>query len=176
MAMPCIRGPLACGAISTQSGDSVSTTTATGNRGWAIALPIVLGILTGGCASNPAPEYGGRWRPVNRYADAPQEIPLHQGYAFHASPMDGTLKVMLERWARDSKMAVTYGHSSDFTLHSAVARIRTDDLQQAVSQLSTAYATQGVVVTTDGNRIIVRGSAPASASISPMGEPAAPAP
>lgn len=176
MAMPCIRGPSGVWRPSTRIGDSVGTTTAKGIGGWGIALPVVLAILTVGCATRPAPEYGGRWRPVNRYAETPQEIPLHENYTFHPSPMDGTLKVMLERWARDSKMTISYGHSSDFTLHSAVAQIRTDDLGEAVSQLSAAYAAQGIVVTAEGNQIIVRGVAPASASGSPAGNSAAAAP
>lgn len=143
-------------------GDSVSTTTAMGNRGWVGALLVVLAIVISGCASRPAPEYGGRWKPVNRYAETPQEIPLHRSYTFHPSPMDGTLKTMLERWSRDSKMALSYGHSSDFTLHSAVAQIRTNDLQEAVSQLSAAYAPQGIVVVAEGNRIVVHGASSAS--------------
>jgi hypothetical protein len=125
---------------------------------------LVVMAATTACAS-AAPEYGGRWKSVNRYADSPQEIPLYQAYAFYPSPMDGTLKTMLERWARDSKMMLSYQHPSDFTLHSAVADIRTNDLQEAVSQLTTAFAQQGVSITTEGNQIVVRGSTPATAAI-----------
>jgi len=113
---------------------------------------------TAACATR-APEYGGRWKPVNRYAETPQEIPLYQAYAFHPSPMDGTLKSMLERWARDSKMVLSYQHRSDFTLHAAVADLRTNDLQAAVTQLTAAFAPQGVSVTVEGNQIVVRDSA-----------------
>jgi hypothetical protein len=60
---------------------------------------------------------------------------------------------------------LSYQHPSDFTLHSAVADIRTNDLQEAVSQLTTAFAKQGVSITTEGNQIVVRGSAPATAAI-----------
>jgi hypothetical protein len=143
----------------------VSTTTAFGTRRGAIALVTVLMAATAGCATKPAPEYGGRWKAVNHYAEAPQEIPLYQAYLFYPSPMDGTLKTMLERWARDSKMTLSYLHASDFTLHAAVADIRTNDLGQAVSQLSSAYGTQGVSVTTEGNQIVVRSAAPATATV-----------
>jgi hypothetical protein len=125
---------------------------------------LVVMAATTACAS-AAPEYGGRWKSVNRYADIPQEIPLYQAYAFYPSPMDGTLKTMLERWARDSKMTLSYQHPSDFTLHSAVAGIRTNNLQEAVSQLTTAFAQQGVSITTESNQIVVRGSTPAAAEI-----------
>lgn len=141
----------------------MSTTTAFGIRRGATALLTVLMAATAGCATKPAPEYGGRWKAVNHYAEAPQEIPLYQAYLFYPSPMDGTLKTMLERWARDSKMTLSYLHASDFTLHAAVAQIRTNDLGQAVSQLSTAYASQGVSVTTEGNQIVVRSAAAATA-------------
>lgn len=124
---------------------------------------LVVLAATTACAT-AAPEYGGRWKSVNRYADLPQEIPLHQAYSFYPSPMDGTLKTMLERWARDSKMTLSYLHPSDFTLHSAVAGIRTNSLQEAVSQLTVAFAQQGVAITTEGNQIVVGGSTPAAAA------------
>lgn len=119
----------------------------------------ILTVVMTGCATKPAPEYGGRWKSVNRYGETPQEIPLHQAYMFYPSPMDGTLKTMLERWSRDSRMTLSYLHASDFTLHAAVAGIRTDNLHDAVSQLTTAYAAQGVSVTTEGNQIVVRSAA-----------------
>jgi hypothetical protein len=134
---------------------------------------VVLMAAIAGCATKPAPEYGGRWKVVNRYAEAPQEIPLYRAYSFYPSPMDGTLKAMLERWARDSKMTLSYQHASDFTLHAAVAQIRTNDLGQAVSQLSAAYAAQGVFVTTEGTLIVVRGAAPVSAVLAPADATAA---
>ena len=93
---------------------------------------------------------------MNRYAASAEEIPLYQSYVFHASPMDGTLKTMLTRWASDSKMTLSYLHPSDFTLYGPVAQIQTNDLQQAVSQLTTAYAEQRVSVTASNNQIVVR--------------------
>ena len=116
----------------------------------------MLVFLLAGCATRPAPDITGRWKPVNRYAAAAEEIPLYQSYVFHASPMDGTLKTMLTRWAKDSKMTLVYLHPSDFTLYSPVAQIQTNDLQRAVSELSAAYASQGVSVTAADNQIVVR--------------------
>lgn len=151
----------------------MSTTTAFGIRSGTTVLLMALMAATAGCATKPAPEYGGRWKAVNHYADAPQEIPLYQAYSFYPSPMDGTLKTMLERWARDSKMTLSYLHASDFTLHSAIAQIRTNDLGEAVSQLSSAYGAQGVSVTTEGNQIVVRSAAPATATMVPTESAAA---
>jgi hypothetical protein len=154
----------ACAFNSTQIGDSVSTKTAVAFHVRAILMLVVLAATTA-CAT-AAPEYGGRWKPVNRYAEMPQEIPLYQAYAFYPSPMDGTLKTMLERWARDSKMTVSYLHPSDFTLHSGVAGIRTNSLQEAASQLTAAFSQQGVSITAEGSQIVVRGTAPATAAAS----------
>lgn len=126
----------------------------------------MLVFLLAGCATRPAPDITGRWKPVNRYAAAAEEIPLYQSYVFHASPMDGTLKTMLTRWAKDSKMTLVYLHPSDFTLYSPVAQIQTNDLQRAVSELSAAYASQRVLVTAADNQIVVR-SAQVEAPVPP---------
>ena len=133
---------------------------------WCVLILFVVALS--GCATRPAPDFGGRWKAVNRYAASAEEIPLYQSYVFHASPMDGTLKTMLTRWANDSKMTLSYLHPSDFTLYGPVAQIQTNDLQQAVSQLSAAYAAQRVSVTASNNQIVVRvleasGDTPAAA-------------
>ena len=122
----------------------------------AIFLVVSLSALVSGCATPPAPEYGGRWRPVNRFSEAPQEIALQRSYLFYASPLDATLKTMLERWAADSKMALDYQAPVDYTLHAPVADVRSDDLGSAVSRLSTIYAAQRLAITVEGNRIVVR--------------------
>jgi len=93
---------------------------------------------------------------VNRYQEATAEIPLSPTYLFHATPIDGTLRTMLERWAADSGLTLAYRLGSDFTLHQPVARIRTADIQAAVSELSAIYAPQGVSVTSDDRQILVR--------------------
>ncbi len=119
-----------------------------------VLIPLALALAS--CATRPAPDFGGRWKPANRYAATAEEIPLYQSYVFAASPMDGTLKNMLARWAKDSKMTLSYLHPSDFSLYQPVAKIHTNDLQQAVSQLTAAYAGQRVSVTAGNNQIVVR--------------------
>ncbi|RYZ69673.1 MAG: hypothetical protein EOP91_15075 [Lysobacteraceae bacterium] len=113
----------------------------------------------------------GAGRAVNRYAETAQEIPLQQAYSFRASPMDGTLRNMLSRWAKDSKLSLSYLHPSDFTLYAPVARIDTYDLQQAAAQLTAAYAAQRVQVTHSGNQIIV-----SLADVPASGDPSLPSP
>ena len=113
-------------------------------------------LAAAGCATRPAPDFRGRWKPVNAFAEAPIEIPLASAYVFQATPLDGTLKTMLERWAKDAKMTLAYEHPSDFTLYGAVADIRTGNLQDAIARLNAAYAMQRVAIRADGGRIVVR--------------------
>lgn len=150
-------------------GESVSISTATSHRVWVAAL---LAVALVGCASRPAPDFGGRWKPVNHFAAVPDEIPLQKTYVYYPSPMDGTLKTMLERWSQDSQMPLSYLHPSDFTLHQAVAQIHTTSVQDAVAQLSSAYSAQGVSVTVENGQIVVRAATPAASSASMSGETA----
>ncbi len=126
-----------------------------------------LAAMLASCATRPAPDFGGRWKTVNRFAETPDAIPLQNAYLFYASPMDMTLKKMLERWAKDSNMQVDYRHPMDYTLYTAVAAIRTPSLQEAVSQLNAAYGSQQVSIAVSGDQIVVRVSSGANASTSP---------
>jgi hypothetical protein len=109
-----------------------------------------------GCGTPPPTDFGGEWQAVNRYQATTAEIPLAPAYLFQATPIDGTLKTMLERWARDSSLKLSYRLGSDFTLHQPVTRIRTADLRAAASELSAIYASQGVSVAADGAQILVQ--------------------
>jgi hypothetical protein len=113
-----------------------------------------------GCGTPPAKDFGGRWKPVNRFQDAPTEIPLAKTYTYYAAPMDGTLKNMLSRWAKDSGVELNYQLQSDFTLYKATTQVQTTDIQDAATRLNSIYASQDVFVSADGRQILVR---PASA-------------
>lgn len=129
----------------------------------------VIGLVLGlsGCATPEAEGIGGRWRPVNRFAEAPQAIPLQQAYVYQASPADGTLKTMLGRWARDANLTLAYLHPNDYTLHAPVAHIRTNSLEEAADALSAAYGEQGVRIVIERPRIIVSQASPSSAGVAP---------
>ena len=131
-------------------------------------------VLTG-CGTTPAKDFGGSWKQVNRFQDAPTEIPLAKGYTFYASPMDETLKTMLTRWSHDTGMQLSYQLPSDYTLYKRVGELHTTDLQSATAELSSIYAAQNVSVSADERQILVQAaaaSAPADAPSSPA--PAAP--
>lgn len=131
-----------------------------------IAISILLAAISG-CAIRSAPEIKGRWKPVNRFPETTEAIPLRQSYMYYPSPMDGTLKAMLARWARDSDLTLTYLHPDDFTLHRPVTNIRTGDLQEAVSLLTRIYAAQRVAITASKKEIVVKADEPDAAVRTP---------
>ena len=128
-----------------------------------LAAILFASIVVAACGT-PAPrDFGGAWTPVNRFQNAPTEIPLTPAYTFYASPLDRTLQAMLQRWATDSGRQLNYQAGSDFTLHQPVGQIRTTDLQEALKQLGTIYAAQGLAVAADARRIYVQVAAAPSA-------------
>lgn len=138
-------------------------------RAHVVAVLLLLAAITTGCASTPAPQFTGRWQPVNRFDETPQAIPLYRQYEFYASPTDRTLKNLLTRWAGDSQMTLAYESATDYTLTEAVSRLRTLHPEQAASELTSIYALQKLVVSVEGTRFIVRDAqapAPASAASS----------
>ena len=133
-----------------------------------------------GCGTTPAKDFGGSWKAVNRFQDAPTEIPLAKGYTFYASPMDETLKNMLTRWARDTGMQLSYQLPSDYTLYKRASELHTNDIHAATAELSSIYAAQNVSVSSDERQILVQAAgapvadAPADAPSSSSPAPAAP--
>lgn len=126
----------------------------------AASLSVLLTLV--GCGAPAPKDYGGSWAAVNRFQNAPTEIPLSPAYIFYASPMDGTLRTMLTRWASDNGLQLSYQIGSDFTLHQPVAKVRTRDIQSAVDQLSAIYAPQGLSITTDSRQILVQAASVAA--------------
>lgn len=120
------------------------------------------------CASHPPPSINGRWRPVNHYSDQPQAIPLRPAHVYYVTPVDHTLKGLLERWASESHMTLDYRHESDFTIYRPVAELHGDDLRTTLAQLSSLYAAQGVSVGLEGDRIVVSRIAPPAAPVTPQ--------
>lgn len=129
------------------------------NPSFVRVLSATLLLSLAACGPRPAPDIGGRWKAVNRFAEQTEEIPLRPAYVYQAAPMDRTLKAMLERWARDSKMSLAWELSSDYTLHAPVAEVRAASVEQAAAELTRIYAPQQVHVLVEGNRLVVRRAA-----------------
>ena len=134
----------------------------------AVGLVSAITVLLSACGTPAAKDFGGRWKPINKYDDKVVEIPLAVPYTYYAAPMDGTLKVMLTRWTADTGIKLNYKLRSDFTLPKATAEIHTTELRDATSQLSAIYAPQGVVLIVNGPDLVVEEASaivpPASAS------------
>lgn len=134
---------------------------------------LCLGMLAlAGCAAPPAKDFGGRWRPVNQFQSAPERIQLQQPYVFYASPLDGTLKNMLTRWAKDTGMRLVYKLPYDYTLYTPVSDIRSQSIADAVARLSSIYSGEHVAITAVGQEIVVE-PASAAPSASSVAAPAA---
>ncbi|WP_254063228.1 hypothetical protein [Rhodanobacter sp. L36] len=124
------------------------------NRAAVIALTLSASALTG-CGTPAAKDFGGSWKPVNRFQTETTEIPLERPYTYFASPLDGTLKTMLTRWSKDTGMTLSYQLHSDFTLYTPVTHIHTSDVNEAAAQLSSIFAQEGVSITVENQRIVV---------------------
>lgn len=120
-----------------------------------VSLVLALPLMLASCAMRGAPDFTGRWQAVNRYAEQTEAIPLRQVHVFRSSPMDGTLRNLLARWARDAGIELDYRHPSDFTLHAPVAQVHAQELSQAAAQVASIYAAQRVAVTIGNGRIVV---------------------
>lgn len=138
-----------------------------------MGLALIITLALTGCGTPPARDFGGSWKPVNRFQDTPAEIPLSVAYTFYASPMDGTLKTMLTRWADDSGMTLSYRLLSDFTLYKRVSEIHTPDAREAAAELSSIYATQGVSVSVIGREIRVESASAVQPTAADVSAPAA---
>ena len=132
-------------------------------------LILTTALLLVGCAVPTAKDYSGKWKPINRYQQAPTAIPLNGAYVYYATPMDGTLRTMLRRWAKDSGMKFSYQLQADYTLPQPIASIHTTDIRQALANVNNVYSTQGVQVYTLDNEIIAN-PARASTPASPTGD------
>lgn len=138
----------------------------------AFGLVSALAMLLTACGTPAAKDFGGSWKPVNKYDDKTVEIPLAVPYTYYAAPMDGTLKTMLTRWTNDTGMKLAYKLRSDFTLPKSASSIHTSEARDAASQLSAIYAPQGVAVTIAGSELVVE---EVSAAVQPAPAAASPA-
>jgi hypothetical protein len=144
------------------------------NPACTLLLASGLALVLTACGTPAAKDFGGRWKPVNKYDDKVVEIPLAVPYTYYAAPMDGTLKVMLTRWTSDTGAKLNYKLRSDFTLPKSASAIHTSELRDAASQLSAIYAPQGVAVLVDGPQLVVEEVSAIAPPPAPMGQAAAP--
>ena len=123
-----------------------------------ISLSLSTLFLTG-CGITPPVNFPqGNWRPMNDFPNDISEIPLTRQKIYQPLRIDVTLKGMLQRWARQANLSLSYQHDSDFTLSRDVARIQQPNIEQAIRELNEAYRHKGVDIRLVGNRILVGNS------------------
>lgn len=121
-----------------------------------VRAPLVAALVTLAACGTPSPrDFGGAWKPINRFDAQATEIPLDLPYTYFAAPMDRTLKAMMARWAADTGMVLDYQLHSDFTLVRELASLRTAELGEALNRLTAAYAPQGLQMRRVGDRLVV---------------------
>ena len=122
-------------------------------------------VLLVGCGTKPPPDFRGKWREVNTLAVEPMPISLQQAQTFIVSPVDRSLRDVLQRWGRQASLPLDYRATLDFTIHGAATEARGADLYAALAALQSAYAAQGVVLEViDGRLVATVGSAFAAPS------------
>ena len=112
------------------------------------------------CGTKPAPDFRGRWKPVNTLDESPRPIPLQPVQRFAVSPADRSLKNVVERWAEASGRRAAYRAPTDFSIHLDAAKVSASTIETAVAQLSSAYANEGIRVELQPSLIVVTGAAP----------------
>jgi len=142
-------------------------TKASSNR--TLGILLLPALLLTACGTPAARDFGGRWKPVNRFQSSTTEIPLNRPYTYYAAPMDETLRTMLVRWTTDTGMTLVYHLASDYTLFAPVTKVRTTNIQQAASELSAVYAAQGVSVTVANGTLRVDRATTLGSGMAPAG-------
>lgn len=126
-------------------------------RGRVSSAIALVALTAAACAGGrEARDFSGPWEPLNRYAISSEAIPLDRPQVFQATPMDGTLRHLLARWARDGGRRLDYRHPFDFTLHEPVRSVHAWSLPEAVAQLDRAFDAEGVVIALEEDRLVVR--------------------
>lgn len=124
-------------------------------------LLLTIAVLSGCSAPSPR-DFGGHWSQVNRFSSTVEAIPFQRPYEYFASPLDSTLKNMLSRWSKDTKMRLDYRFPDDFTLYKPASSIHTPDVETALSELNGIYAKEGIFIAVHDGVLVVTGATPDS--------------
>ena len=108
-------------------------------------------LFLSGCGTPSAPDFPKSWRPLNELPDKPIEISLSRSHVYRVMQVDTTVKGLLDRWAEEAKMPLVYNHGSDFSLYKNVQSIKSNDLNEALSELTSLYQEQGMVFYIENN-------------------------
>lgn len=124
--------------------------------------------LLGGCALLGRSPFGGAWAPLNRYPPEAARLPLDARYVYFTTPVDGSLRALLARWAGDTGRSLRYTAGFDLTLHRAAATLRETDIQAAITRLNSLYAGRGIAIAAGEEVITVSAVRSGAAGASPL--------
>lgn len=127
---------------------------------------VVVMSLLAACGTKPAPDFRGRWRPINELDATPRPIPLQPVQRFFVLPADRTLKDVVERWAKESGRRAAYRAPTNFSVHIDAAKVSASTLETAAAQLANAYRAQGIQIVIEPRLIVVSAAGPTHASAS----------
>jgi hypothetical protein len=117
---------------------------------------VLISLMLMGCGTPRAPDYSGRWQPVNGYTQSVKELPLRRPYYFQALPVDLSLKELLARWGREGNANLVYQAAKDFSLSLDVAQIKAASLEEAVVRIDAIYRPYDIqVLLTPERQLIV---------------------
>lgn len=113
-------------------------------RGPALATMILAVLALTACGTPRPKDFGGRWKPVNRFQANVVELPLRRDYHYFAAPLDQTLRTMLARWSHDNGLVLDYQLRSDFSLPSSAGAIQSTDIHAVLNAINNIFAPQSV--------------------------------
>ncbi len=113
-----------------------------------VKLALVSGaaMLVIACSAPQAPDFEGRWKPLNQFEKKIRVIPKTRPYAYEVIQLDTTLASVLERWALDSKVKFKSSCDSDYSLPTSITQLKAPTLEQGIKQVNDIYLQQGVQV------------------------------
>lgn len=110
-----------------------------------LTLISVILLTNTGCTTHKVPDFPQNWRPLNELPATTQAIPLNIAHVYRITPLDVTVKGLLNRWGEEAKMPVVYNSAYDFTVFKPLLQIQAEKLEEALAQLSQLYEAQNIV-------------------------------
>ena len=107
-------------------------------------LPCAFVLTLVACASPKSPQPDSDWQSMNVFKPDVKVLPLRVPYTFSALPIDATLMAMLQRWANDSSIKLSYQCGDDFSIPSRLLLSRVSTLRAALSETSSFYSDYGL--------------------------------
>lgn len=114
----------------------------------------LLVLLLSACATLSERAVMSDWQPVANLPTEPRVAVATPDTLFLVTPLDGSLRHLLARWAYLEGVQVDYRLPVDWQLHAPAAAVKAPDLPSALSALQKSYASQGISLRLDKGLLI----------------------